>query len=244
MQAYSETAFVSHSGGSARSAGKNIEDIMETLVDIREHDVPYLMRVAIDEKINVSKWYDVRVTPRNAIIYERSDLLDRPEMSVCAWDIETTKLPLKFPTADSDVIMMISYMMDGQGYLIVNREIVASDIESFDYTPKPEFEGPFDIFNEPDERSLLKRFFDHVQLVKPLVMVTYNGDSFDWPFVERRAEILGFDLFKETGFKVDNQGEYTARYASHLDAFRSAPSSLSFLSLPPFYFYVVGHSSG
>ena len=38
---------------------------------------------------------------------------------------------------------MISYMLDRQGYLIVNREIVSEDIESFEYTPKPEFEGAF-----------------------------------------------------------------------------------------------------
>jgi len=31
-----------------------------------------------------------------------------------AFDIETTKLPLKFPDASSDQIMMISYMIDGQ----------------------------------------------------------------------------------------------------------------------------------
>lgn len=33
---------------------------------------------------------------------------------VLAFDIETTKLPLKFPDAESDQIMMISYMIDGQ----------------------------------------------------------------------------------------------------------------------------------
>ncbi len=58
------------------------------------------------------------------------DLLDRPDPVVLAWDIETTKLPLKFPNADSDVIMLISYMIDGEGFLIVNREIVAEDIRS------------------------------------------------------------------------------------------------------------------
>lgn len=31
-----------------------------------------------------------------------------------AFDIETTKLPLKFPDAQTDQIMMISYMIDGQ----------------------------------------------------------------------------------------------------------------------------------
>jgi hypothetical protein len=34
---------------------------------------------------------------------------------------------------------MISYMIDGQGYLIVSREVVSEDIASFDYSPKPEY---------------------------------------------------------------------------------------------------------
>jgi len=45
----------------------------------------------------------------------------RPEPRVCAFDIETTKLPLKFPDPEIDRVMMISYMFDGQGYLIINR---------------------------------------------------------------------------------------------------------------------------
>ncbi len=40
-------------------------------------------------------------------------------------------------------VFMISYMLDKQGYLIVNREVVGEDIQSFEYTPKPEFEGRF-----------------------------------------------------------------------------------------------------
>lgn len=33
---------------------------------------------------------------------------------VLAFDIETTKSPLKFPDSSVDSIMMISYMIDGQ----------------------------------------------------------------------------------------------------------------------------------
>ena len=36
---------------------------------------------------------------------------------------------------------MISYMIDRQGFLIVNREVVSEDIDDFEYTPKPEFPG-------------------------------------------------------------------------------------------------------
>ena len=38
-------------------------------------------------------------------------------MIVLAFDIETTKHPLKFPDANTDQIIMIFYMIDGQGYL-------------------------------------------------------------------------------------------------------------------------------
>lgn len=31
-----------------------------------------------------------------------------------AFDIETTKAPLKFPESQTDQVMMISYMIDGQ----------------------------------------------------------------------------------------------------------------------------------
>lgn len=57
------------------------------------------------------------------MLEKRTDLLQRAEVHVCAFDIETTKLPLKFPDAEYDLIMMISYMVDGQGYLIINREV-------------------------------------------------------------------------------------------------------------------------
>jgi DNA polymerase epsilon subunit 1 len=72
-----------------------------------------------------------------------------------AYDIETSKQPLKFPDQLTDQIMMISYMIDGQGFLITNREIVSEDIEDFEYTPKEEYEGEFTVFNEADEVSTL-----------------------------------------------------------------------------------------
>jgi hypothetical protein len=40
-----------------------------------------------------------------------------------------------------------------QGYLIINREIVSEDIDDFEYTPKPEYEGPFIVWNVADEVS-------------------------------------------------------------------------------------------
>ena len=64
---------------------------------------------------------------------------DRPDLRVLAFDIETTKLPLKFPDAAIDNIIMISLMVEGEGILICNRNIISLDVEDFEYTPKPEY---------------------------------------------------------------------------------------------------------
>ncbi|KAI5747107.1 hypothetical protein M8J77_011093 [Diaphorina citri] len=103
------------------------------------------------------------------------------------------------------------------GFLITNREIISQDVEDFEYTPKPEFEGYFTIFNEPDEKALLRRFFDHVLDVRPHIFVTYNGDFFDWPFVETRAAVHGMDMNVEIGFSKNKEGVYTCRPAMHMD---------------------------
>lgn len=90
---------------------------MENLIDIREHDVPYHVRVAIDLQLNIGHWYEVKghgLDNPDITILSDKDQPDRPEPVVCAFDIETTKLPLKFPDAATDSIMMISYMIDGQ----------------------------------------------------------------------------------------------------------------------------------
>lgn len=47
---------------------------------VREYDVPYHVRVSIDLKINVSRWYSVVVHGTAAVpdIQLREDLLDLP----------------------------------------------------------------------------------------------------------------------------------------------------------------------
>ena len=81
------------------------------------------------------------------------------EPRVFAYDIECVKQPLKFPDATIDPammisyvvrsttprcdetpftpqVMMISYMVDGQGYLIINRETVSEERTRPSTTPR------------------------------------------------------------------------------------------------------------
>lgn len=83
--------------------------------------MPYHVRVSIDLKIFCGSWYTIKCRGRTEvpIITPRPDIIERPDPVVFAFDIETTKLPLKFPDAQTDQIMMISYMIDSQGILNV-----------------------------------------------------------------------------------------------------------------------------
>ncbi|XP_013170989.1 PREDICTED: DNA polymerase epsilon catalytic subunit A [Papilio xuthus] len=217
---YSEMLTNALTSAAAIEHAKKTTDHMENIIDIREHDVPYHVRVSIDMKIFCGTWYTVKSRGTEIPIFtKRDDIIERPDPIVLAFDIETTKLPLKFPDSQTDQIMMISYMIDGQGYLITNREIISTDVEDFEYTPKPEFEGQFIVFNEVNELALIQKFFDHIMDVKPHIFVTYNGDFFDWPFVEARAATLGLDMKQEIGFsKISaRDGTYGCRPAMHMD---------------------------
>ncbi|TDH74036.1 hypothetical protein CCR75_003841 [Bremia lactucae] len=208
----------------AGGSGYGPDENESFLIELREYDVPYPMRVAIDLNVRVGAWYRITYNPTAPYspsdVIRLTDMVDKAEPVVCAFDIECTKAPLKFPDAQVDQIYMISYMIDRQGYLIVNREFVSEEIHDFEYTPKAEYPGPFILFNEPNEEKLLKRFFEHVIEEKPHIFVTYNGDFFDWPFIDARAQVHGINMAYELGISLDERsGEYRGRCSVHMDAF-------------------------
>lgn len=196
-------------------------DFLDYLSDLREDDVPYHVRVCIDSEIRCGTWYQVKALDEGCDIKPLYDKFTKPDIRILAFDIETTKAPLKFPDPTIDSVMMISYMINGQGFLINNRSIISEDIDDFDYSPKPDFEGNFRVFNEPDEKAVLLRFAEHVTQTRINVFVTYNGDFFDLPFLEERYKVHGLKM--ETQIGLINTGitgldkEYTGRYSTHID---------------------------
>ena len=195
---------------------------MAWVTDLREYDVKYFTRIAIDLAVFVGVWYDIEVLTgqQDVVLHRCDDSKYAPAMPrICAFDIETTKAPLKFPQPETDQIYMLSYMIDIKGYLIVNREIVTADIRDFEYSPTKEYEGVFEVFNEPDEAALLRRFYDEMQLHKPMVFVTYNGDYFDFPFIHARSLHHGMNMRKELGFGQNQEGATLNQIIPHLDCF-------------------------
>jgi DNA polymerase epsilon subunit 1 len=215
---------------------RRVSDSWTNMQELREYDVPYVARVCMDNNIRAGSWYTVTLeqtddaSPPHPVLSD-ADIETKGNPRVLAFDIECSKAPLKFPNADVDEIYMISYMCsDGrgtpQGYLITSRTIVSEDVADFDYTPNSKYPGPFKIFNEKDEAALIRRFVIEFQKYTPQIVVTFNGDFFDWPFLQKRAELIQVDLWTELGMCMvggnsgsDQQGEFRGKNCVHMDAF-------------------------
>lgn len=98
---------------------------MDAITDIREYDIPYHTRVCIDLDIRISFWYQLKFS--NSFISSitcQKQMIERPDFRIMAFDIETSKLPLKFPDSKIDNIIMISLNVDGASFLITNRCVI------------------------------------------------------------------------------------------------------------------------
>jgi DNA polymerase, archaea type len=49
-------------------------------------------------------------------------------------------------------------------------------------------------FGEDGEKKCIERFFERIRELKPTIVAGYNSAFFDWPFILKRAEILGVDV--------------------------------------------------
>ncbi|KAF7458255.1 DNA polymerase epsilon catalytic subunit [Cryptosporidium felis] len=179
-------------------------DVLGFVSEMYEYDVQYETRVLIDNCISIGMWYEsLRWTHELLELKCLEEDTSAPDLRCLAWDIETTKDPLKFPNVEKDQIMMISCMFEGQGYLITNREIVSQDIHDFEYSPKKEFDSFFKCINCANEKDLILRFVNLIQTLRPHIIASYNGDNFDFPFLYERAAKHDIDVTSEWGIRME-----------------------------------------
>ncbi|KAL6122897.1 DNA polymerase [Nucleospora cyclopteri] len=189
------------------------------ITGIYETDIPYEIQTAVELKITCGTWHKVSYNGTDYEIYKTPENVEYPKPRIFAFDIETSKDPLKFPKPEKDKVMMISIMNEQKGHLIINREIVSESIEKFSYSPKPEIEADFEVHNESDEKSLLEKFIKIVKNHKPHIFVTFNGAFFDFPFLEKRMELHNLCMWNLIGIKKEDDF-YNGEFCIHLDCYK------------------------
>jgi len=148
---------------------------MEQVRSTREDDVLFVNRYMIDERVRPLTLTQAKVVDSDAVpgAYKLETLDQYPDrdldLDLMAFDLEVYN-PHVTPDASRDPIVAAS---------------IASTTGVEEVLTKPD---------DASDRELIQTLAQRIREVDPDVLVTYNGDNFDWPYLVDRAEDHGFDL--------------------------------------------------
>ncbi|BDZ69910.1 DNA-directed DNA polymerase [Methanobacterium petrolearium] len=172
-----------------------IRDLSE-VKDIREHDIPFYRRYLIDKRLfpmaevevqgNVINPHemDIQDVPANTstcVMELEGEIFpvssEFPDLNILSLDIEVYN-PKGMPNSETDPIIMIS-LSSNQGLqkVLSTAESPLNFVETLD-----------------DEAAMLKRFVDIVEEENPDLLIGYNSDNFDFPYIRDRASLLDVPL--------------------------------------------------
>ncbi len=167
---------------------------LSSVKDIREHDIPFYRRYLIDKGLFPMVEVEVEGNAADSIevnemksdckasIFELKGEIrpinsDFPNLNILSLDIEVYN-PQGMPKSEEDPIIMIS-LSSNQGL----QKVISTA------------KSPLDFVETVDsEAEMLRRFVDIVQEENPDLLIGYNSDNFDFPYIKDRAEILNIPL--------------------------------------------------
>lgn len=157
-----------------------LRETISQFAEVREADIPFVYRYLIDR--DLASLDGVRIRGKelgksevgsvgNEIKAYKLSEIERvqrdefPELSILAFDCEMLS-EMGMPDPKKDPIIVIS--------------VKAGDYEN--------------IINGDDEREVIREFVRVVKEIDPDVIVGYNQDNFDWPYLKKRANLHGIKL--------------------------------------------------
>jgi len=163
--------------------------------DLFEQDILFPRRYLIDRHIFPLTWLEIEGEKTNGEVIAKKITQIEGEFKpiVMSFDIETYN-PVGMPRDQEDPIIMMS-LATSTGLIKVLT------------WKKPQ--GNFDYVEVlADERAVLLRFAEIVSEEDPDVMVGYNTDNFDFPYIAQRLKKLDMELPLSrdgSGFRMDNR---------------------------------------
>ncbi len=162
--------------------------------DIREHDIPFYRRYLIDKGLFPMGEVEIEVkrvespeingvtSDKDTSIVELAGQIrpvnsDFPELKILSLDIEVYN-PKGMPNAEDDPIIMIS-LSSNQGL----RMVISTAESPLDFAETVK-----------DEAAMLQKFVEIVEDENPDILIGYNSDNFDFPYIKERAAILNVPL--------------------------------------------------
>ncbi len=157
-------------------ARKEIKEL-KFVNEIFEYDIPFAKRYLLDKQLEPLNGIELRVEGDEIKEVKTFDE-PSPNLNYAAFDIETLS-PGRFSNPEKDPVLMISLFKGGKGRLLTtNNKLKGSrGVEVF-----------------AGEKEMIQGLAEFLEQEKVDVLVTYNGDNFDLPYLKDRAKTLGFRL--------------------------------------------------
>ncbi len=167
---------------------------LSAVKDIREHDIPFYRRYLIDKGLfpmaevevegKTAEPLKVKEIPSDSetCIFDlkgeiRPISSEFPNLKTLSLDIEVYN-PKGMPNSDRDPIIMIS-ISTNQGL----QKVLSTAESHFDF-----------VETLASEAEMIKRLVEIVQDENPYILIGYNSDNFDFPYIRDRAELLNIPL--------------------------------------------------
>ncbi len=173
----------------------NLRDL-DNVIQIREFDIPFYRRYLMDGDIipmtevvaigeEVESFMKLDSTKQDITIIKLTEPLKRVEeypqdFRILSFDLEVRN-PHGMPNSDEDEIIMIGVASNFGINQVISTKTNSEDRDDF-------------VNQVESERDMIQEFVRIIKDNNVDIIVGYNSDNFDFPYLKDRAKLLGVDL--------------------------------------------------
>ena len=169
---------------------------LESVIDIREFDIPFYRRylmdrdvipmtevVAVGEKLD--SFLNLDSAKQDIEIIKLTERLTRMEeyprdFRILSFDLEVRN-PHGMPNSEEDEIIMIGVASNFGINQVISTKTNSKDRDDF-------------VFQVDSEKEMIEEFIRIIKENNVDIIIGYNSDNFDFPYLKDRAKLFGIDL--------------------------------------------------
>ena len=193
-----ETEFIKVTFKHPQELAKNRDALrdLESVIQIREFDIPFYRRYLMDRDVipmtevvatgeEVDSFLSLDSKKQDLTIIKLTEDLKRLEeypqkFRILSFDLEVRN-PHGMPNSEEDEIIMIGVASNFGVNQVISTKTNSEDRDDF-------------VKQVASEREMIQEFVNIIKQNNVDIIVGYNSDNFDFPYIKDRAKILGVDL--------------------------------------------------
>ena len=193
-----ETEFIKVTFKHPQELAKNRDALrdLESVIQIREFDIPFYRRYLMDRDVipmtevvatgeEVDSFLNLDSKKQDLTIIKLTEDLKRvkeypQKFRILSFDLEVRN-PHGMPNSEEDEIIMIGVASNFGVNQVISTKTNSEDRDDF-------------VKQVASEREMIQEFVNIIKQNNVDIIVGYNSDNFDFPYIKDRAKILGVDL--------------------------------------------------